>query len=287
MPNKNDRYQFTEEQIQYIKQNWGKESAGSIAKKFGCSWYILVKVAEQLGLSRPPTKNDRLWSKEEEQMLKEMWGYAPIERIAKKLNRSLTAISVRADRLNLGAPKNNNLDYLLISQISNIFQISREQISRKWKNHGLKLYKIKLSEKKFVYGAKVEELLSFLENHQDFFDGRMIEEHILGPEPDWLKEKRKKDFQNPPNLEYYWTKQQEQYALQLLLQGKDYEEIAEKVGKEPSAVRAKLYKLYYSYQLERCKKAKETLCKKEKQENFKNDTISVNITNESSKMCAL
>lgn len=44
------KYIFTEEQINYIVENWGKESAHSMKKKFGCSWYAVCRVAEANGL---------------------------------------------------------------------------------------------------------------------------------------------------------------------------------------------------------------------------------------------
>lgn len=47
------RFQFSEEQKEYIKDNWGKESAHSMKKKFGCSWATVVNAAVALGLDPP------------------------------------------------------------------------------------------------------------------------------------------------------------------------------------------------------------------------------------------
>ncbi|MFV0249497.1 MAG: hypothetical protein ACK5HP_00430 [Bacilli bacterium] len=41
-----DRFVFTEEQIKYIIENWGKESAHCMKKKFGCTWYAVKNVAK-------------------------------------------------------------------------------------------------------------------------------------------------------------------------------------------------------------------------------------------------
>ena len=42
--------EFTDEEIQYIINNWGKESPHSMKKRFKCSWYAVCKVAEKHGL---------------------------------------------------------------------------------------------------------------------------------------------------------------------------------------------------------------------------------------------
>lgn len=57
-----EKFQFSKEQIQYIKDNWGKESAHSMKKKFGCSWYAVVNMAKDLGFDLPESNQ---WTKEE------------------------------------------------------------------------------------------------------------------------------------------------------------------------------------------------------------------------------
>ena len=53
---------FTEEEIKYIIDNWGKESPHSMKKKFNCSWYAVAKVAQNNGLELPTTNE---WTEEE------------------------------------------------------------------------------------------------------------------------------------------------------------------------------------------------------------------------------
>lgn len=55
------KFEFTEEQIEYIISNWGKESPYSMKKKFGCTWYAVCKVAELNGLEIPKTNE---WTEE-------------------------------------------------------------------------------------------------------------------------------------------------------------------------------------------------------------------------------
>lgn len=64
---KGKKKEFTEEEIQYIVDNWGKESPYSMKNRFNCSWYAVCKVAEQQGLDIPTSNN---WTDEEIEMLK-------------------------------------------------------------------------------------------------------------------------------------------------------------------------------------------------------------------------
>ncbi len=92
------KYEFTEEQIQYIIENWGKESPYSMKKKFGCTWYAVSKVAESHGLELP-TSN--AWTEEEIETLKELSGQYPYTEIAKIMNRTENAIYLKARKLGI------------------------------------------------------------------------------------------------------------------------------------------------------------------------------------------
>lgn len=71
--------EFTQEEVLYIVNNWGKESAHSMKKKFNCSWYAVCRVAKENGLELPKSNN---WTKEEVQTLKDLSGKYHYEIIA-------------------------------------------------------------------------------------------------------------------------------------------------------------------------------------------------------------
>lgn len=66
---KGQKREFTPEEVEYIVNNWGKESAHSMKKKFNCSWNAVCRVAEENGLELPKSNN---WTKEEVQTLKDL-----------------------------------------------------------------------------------------------------------------------------------------------------------------------------------------------------------------------
>ncbi len=47
---KEKKFEFTEEQKEYIINNWGKVSVHSMKNKLGCSWYAVANVAKENNL---------------------------------------------------------------------------------------------------------------------------------------------------------------------------------------------------------------------------------------------
>ncbi len=47
------KFEFSQEQKDYIKNNWGKESVHSMKNKFGCSWDAVCNVAKEFELDMP------------------------------------------------------------------------------------------------------------------------------------------------------------------------------------------------------------------------------------------
>ena len=89
---------FSDEERQYIIDNWGKESAHSMKNKFNCSWYSICSVAKENDLEMPKSNE---WTKEEIEtltLLASKYDYKTIARIMKK---SETSIYLKARRMNI------------------------------------------------------------------------------------------------------------------------------------------------------------------------------------------
>ena len=95
---KGKKREFTDEEIQYIVSNWGKESPHSMKKKFNCSWYAVCKVAEKHGLEIP-TSNE--WTNEEIETLKLLSDKYHYSEIANIMNKTENAIYMKARRLGI------------------------------------------------------------------------------------------------------------------------------------------------------------------------------------------
>lgn len=89
---------FTEEEIKYIIDNWGKESPHSMKKKFNCSWYAVAKVAQNNGLELPTTNE---WTEEEIETLKTLSDKYHYTEIAKIMDKTENAIYLKAKKSNI------------------------------------------------------------------------------------------------------------------------------------------------------------------------------------------
>ena len=284
---------FTNEEIKYIIENWGKESAHSMKKKFNCSWYAVCKVAEEHGLELPKsnewtdedvktlielseknhydeiaeimgkTKNAiylkakrlgitliqdrRKWTKDEEELLEELWGNQSICAIAKKLKRTEFSLKVKAVRMGLGPMIRNLTDKLTVYDIMDILGVSRDRIVTTWVKYGLNLKKKKVSKKTSYYVVEWEDLLIFLENNQELWDSRKVDLYMLGEETEWLVAKRKKDSLEKPLGYRLWTKEEIKCVESLFNFGKSYKEIAKEINRPESSVAKILRELGYAF----------------------------------------
>lgn len=308
---------FTDEEINYIIENWGKESPHSMKKKFNCTWYAVTKIAEKNGL-KLPTSNEwteeeiqtlkelsdkyhyteiaeimgktensiylkarklkiiliqdrRKWTKEEEILFQELWGNQSIESIAKKMKRTVFSLKVKAVRMDLGPMIRNNYDVITISDMVDLLGVSRDRITNTWVNLGLKLRNKKLTKKCSYYVIEWEKLLEFLENNQNEWDSRCVDEYMLGTETEWLKQKRNRDRLENPLWYRKWSELEIMKAESLFKIGKDYDDIAKIINRSEISVANLLRNMGYSYMMPQYWKGKEI---KYLRENYDNMTYS-------------
>ena len=303
------KYIFTDEQIEYIVDNWDKESIHSMKNRFGCTWYAVAKIGEIYGLDLPTSnywsdeeietlktlsedyhyeeiakimnrtenaiylKAKRLkidlimdrksWTDEDEAYLYERWGRDNIEKIAKDMKRSFYAIKVKATRMGLGYMHDANIDQIKVADISEILNVRAERITDTWLKYGLKLKRKKVSANHGYYCIKISDLLEFLKNNQDLWNSQYLEKNILGKEPDWLLEKRKKDIIDPPQEYTRWTEEELSLTKELILKGFDYDYISSYVNHTPNAIAYKARALGLSYRLKKYWKGSEIKLLKE------------------------
>lgn len=295
--------EFKKEEIQYIIDNWKKESPNSMKKRFDCSWYAICRVAEEQGLELPTSnewteeeietlrllsekyhyaeiakimnktenaiylkarklgitliKDRRKWTKEEEILLSDLWGVKPIETISKKLKRTVFSLKVKAVRMGLGPMIRNNYEFITVSDICDLLNVSRDRIVITWFKLGLNLKRKKVTDNKSYYVVTWSDLMSFLEKNKNEWDSRCVEVNMLGPEPEWLKEKRVMDNLENPLWYRKWAEEEIKQAENLFKSGKNYLEIAEIINRSEWAVANLLRNMGYSYILPRYWKGKE------------------------------
>ena len=152
------------------------------------------------------------WTKEEEELLEDLYGRVSIPGIAKRLGRSVDAINVRKARLGLGAFLDNG-DYITLAQLLRAVK-GRESVDGyaniSWiKNRGLPVHYKRVGRCSFKV-VKLADFWKWAEANKAFLDFSKMPELILGKEPAWVKAKRRADVQNNSIRKLTpWTKEED------------------------------------------------------------------------------
>ncbi len=216
----NDRKNWTEEEYKLLEKLTmvDKKTPKEIAQILGRTEDAIIIKINRRGL-QIQTNDKRFWTKEEETLLSDLWGTESFEKIAKKLNRTVSSIKNKAYLLGLGSVIENNYNGLTIKEISDLFNVNIITVSVGWIALGLKYKVQKISKSKDYRYVEIKDLYEFLKANQNIWDSRNLEKNILGIEPDWLKEKRKLDrMQNPDIERLNLTKQQLVLAKKFFLE---------------------------------------------------------------------
>lgn len=136
------------------------------------------------------------WSSEEIEYLQEGWGNTSIPFLAKQLKRTVTAVTVMAQKLGLGSFLDNNDEYITFHNLTVALGLGGASNSYKkisWvKNRGLKTHRVTRKNQTFEM-ISVDEFWKWAYENQAFLDFSKFEKYALGPEPEWVSEKRKND----------------------------------------------------------------------------------------------
>lgn len=182
---------------------------------------------------------NRTWTKEEVEYLKEKWGNVSIPILAKKLNRSVNAVKLKAGRLNLGSMLENGayvtLNQLAIALTGGNFS---SYCKKSWiENRGMPVHSKKVIKNTFkiVY---LDEFWKWAEKNRSFLDFSKMEPLTLGKEPAWVNEQRKKDYKsNALQRKDRWMPYEDDKLRYLLKQQKyGYAEVAEILHRSEGAI---------------------------------------------------
>lgn len=198
-----------------------------------------------------PPLGRRTWTPQDELYLQENWGKYSIPTIAKKLNRTVSAVKVRAARLQLG-PALMGGDYITLNQLIIAVCGSTKSYSyhmESWvKKRGLPVHTKRVEKNSFrvVY---LDEFWEWAKKNRSFLDFSKFEPLILGEEPDWVAEQRKKDYaafalqRKDP-----WTPLEDQRLVDLLKrQQYGYRELSQMLHRSAGAIQRRCTDLGIKY----------------------------------------
>jgi len=158
------------------------------------------------------------WTKQDIEYLVDNWGYVSIGTIASNLNRSISAINIKKNKLKLGAFLNSG-EYITFNQLS--IALGRNTISNytmiswvKNRNFPVKTKYVNRCKFRIVY---LSDFWKWAEKNRTFIDFAKVEKNILGKEPDWAKEQRTTDLIKRSKVKCTpWTKEEDLYLHNLL-----------------------------------------------------------------------
>lgn len=190
------------------------------------------------------------WTQEELDFLEEKWGVLSKKLIAKKLNRSLNSVIVKAVRLGLGGYINARDEITLNLLINTLgYKNSYSWVSKKFENHNIPIKKMKIIDKS-VKMVNINEFWKWAEKNKKILNFADFEEGALGKEPLWVKEKRNidKNSLNKINRNRLWTKYEEQLLISKVKSMRyTYEELSKEFNRTEGAIKSRLNKLQTPY----------------------------------------
>ncbi|MGL5459662.1 MAG: hypothetical protein ACRDBY_08605, partial [Cetobacterium sp.] len=160
----------------------------------------------------------RRWSDKEILFLEDNWGNISIPRIAKKLNRTITAIKLKASRLGFDRHL-HSMKYITFNQL--LIALGLNNSHAHYKKLFTK-YGIPTVNKKSI--NKIYPMININDFWKWAYDNKLIlnfsrfEKGLLGKEPDWVNIKRNQDIMNPAkkNHNRRWTKFQDNLLIDML-----------------------------------------------------------------------
>lgn len=219
-----------------IKYDGTTEKINELVKKYNIPRHVILEYARRNKLNK---KSIHYWTDNEVSFLiNNAWKGRKY--VSKKLNRSQTSVRKKAWSLGVGNFYRRSSYYFGTQAAAELLGVSpRTVIEWIWK----KLLKCKIATtSRKIYLIEVKELERFLEAHQDMWDSRRMKGSLWLNDPEWLKDKKKTDFNRP--VPKQWTVREEQQLI--LMHTKEcltLKQIAKKLGRSISSVRNKFTRI--------------------------------------------
>lgn len=227
------------------------KTAAEIADILGKSEDSVKEKAAKMGvilIGQP-----RRWQDNECKYLSANWNREKMTVICKELRRSKPSIMAQARRMGL-PPADFQSEDIPLAEFCRDTGISRSQIMDSLvPKYDFPIRTVKPGRKRIYYYVIMDDILGWLQAHQEIYDASGIPEYYLGEEPDWLAKKRKADYKSKSGIkskvkDKRWTKEEAERARDWQKIGLSHGQIAERLGRTELSVRRKLQRMGEVYQ---------------------------------------
>ena len=235
---------WSDEELAWLKENWQLPDT-ELSEKLGRPVLSIRNKRYSLGLTGKDGCRKADWSKEELDYIREVWGQKTIPEIAKKLGRSINAVKIKTTRMGYTGQKWYG-EMMSARKVSELLGVDVHAVCDYWiPKCGLKAKSKRLGEtQKTTTIIMFEDLLEWLEQHQNLWDSRRVELYGLGMEYDWLVAKRKEDALKPARKAQKWTPEEDQRLVSMFRRGgMTNAEMGAVLGRPASGVEHRLLRL--------------------------------------------
>lgn len=225
---------WTEEDDRHLASLSTYMAAPEIADVLNRTPKAVSERMQKLGL-----KSVLSWTEEDENYLMDYWGFMQVEAIANTLNRSVRAVRLKAAELNLLSAK-NEAGFLKINDIATITGLSPYKI-KSFEKEGLKIKTNYITRSSKYFYVDMEELLEFLEEHQELYNAAKFELSYFYGAPDWLRRKKERDMLSNDPQRKKWTMQEKSTVKQMFFKGIKIAEIAKVLKRTEASIQHVCY----------------------------------------------
>lgn len=177
----------------------------------------------------------KYWTEQEIAYLRDHIGNTKISTIAKKLERSETAVILKMKRLGIANTKEHT-GLMTSGELAKILDVDRATIRGWIERHGLPIKKrVPRIEKTFSF-VDNEEFWSWARKHKDKVDFSKIERNSIPPEPEWVDSLRFDNKQYQKKAYKQWTTKEDMRLRELQNKGMTKREIAKELGRSVISV---------------------------------------------------
>lgn len=188
----------------------------------------------------------KAWTTEEIDYLENKWGIVTVSYIAKKLGRTETSITLKAQRMKLGSRLAG--EYVTFNELLTALGL---QGSYSWlRDKYINKNGLPAKRKGKYLIIKIDDFWKWAEQHKQILNFCHFEENMLGKEPEWVKEKRKADLSNPRkvNNNRPWTKEDDALLIQKTKSCRyTYKDLSKDLRRTENAIKRRLYDLGVPY----------------------------------------
>lgn len=181
------------------------------------------------------------WTPADEEYLKEKWGETSIPGIAKKLNKSINAVKLKAGRLGLGRHLYSGEEITFLQLMTALGKRNNYGYCKdSWPKHGCPV-KYKKSIKKKYMVIDVNDFWVWAQTHKNLLDFSRFERNVLGREPAWVPAKRKADILAKKFKTTPWMQMEDKQLIFLLNKyAYGYREISEMLCRTEGAIKRRI-----------------------------------------------